>query len=692
MTSTSIKGGGRVSFPPQVEENLISLLWSLHNPQHPATLVPTTIHDRQREYKRFLQTLVERNERQAMVRKLRIIPKEMTIIPSSSGPIINSSTSSLVPQPSETMMTTTKKATTKVRVTVVEAIYNDSSSGSKHNKEKTKQSVTFVEGAKKVVVLARSMSITELLQQTKTKLRMKKKPVRCFIIGDANNIEVDIIDGDLQGLKDDDTLYVTSTTHSDTQQIQQRHQQQVDDDKKQADQIAKEEDIADPLDAVKQAYLQQKLKQRGRFNHTSRFPRRTGEHPIFSNFFDKLPPISEERDKLPAAACREIILKSIEGNRVVIVCGATGSGKSTQIPQFILEGMIASGQQDCAHILVTQPRRVAATSLAHRVAYELQSPKPGREGSQVGYHVRLDRAVSDSANIVYCTVGILLRMLICPKEINCTDGVFLEEDDEEKGDEDGVSRRTLVPLSNISHIVIDEVHERDLNTDFTLTLLRLVLAANKNIRVILMSATASAQLFVQYFRGDIGTDPTIVEIPGRIFPVEIKWISDCERFAGCRVQGWTESLMADEQTDCEEETDANKLSKQLSPRAVSAIDNKFLANLIRSIVQDQQSKGEIPLSERDDVTKSDGAILVFLPGKGEIESLARLLYRDHLLGNKNMCKIFKLHSCVSKTEQVASFKLVKKGAVKIVLATNIAETSITIPGKDTAMGMLLPIM
>ena len=161
--------------------------------------------------------------------------------------------------------------------------------------------------------------------------------------------------------------------------------------------------------------------------------------------------------------------------------------------------MTAAGQRDAASIVVTQPRRVAATALAHRVSTEMLCPEPGKKGSKVGYVVRLDRAVSESTKIVYCTVGILLRMLVCPQE----DGDDIVEQEPNKP-----------PLSNVSHVVVDEgeptflhirvplccsnsivrpskVHERDVNTDFVLILLRRVLAVNKSVRIILMSATAS---------------------------------------------------------------------------------------------------------------------------------------------------------------------------------------------------------
>ena len=160
-----------------------------------------------------------------------------------------------------------------------------------------------------------------------------------------------------------------------------------------------------------------------------------------------------------------------------------GHRKSTQVPQFILEGMNAINCRESANIIVTQPRRVAAMALTKRVAEERNTPPPGRAGSEVYYNVRLSRAVSKATKTVYCTVGVLLRMMINPTE-SCGDD-----------DEDG-EVQSSVPLSSVSNCVIDEVHERDLTTDFALTLLQPILTINKRMTIVLMLATASASLFV----------------------------------------------------------------------------------------------------------------------------------------------------------------------------------------------------
>ncbi len=252
-----------------------------------------------------------------------------------------------------------------------------------------------------------------------------------------------------------------------------------------------------------------------------------------------------------------------------------------------------------ANIIVTQPRRVAAMALAKRVAEERKLPQPGRAGSEVGYNVRLAKAVSDDTKIVYCTVGVLLRMIVNPLES------YGEEDED-----DNKSEQAPVPLSDITTCIIDEVHERDLTTDFALTLLRPILAVNKKISIVLMSATASAGLFVDFFRDmKLGIEPTVFQIPGRTFPVEIRWLSDCEKIVSDRMNDW--SLKQDASSkDGDHDNDDGEVI--FSPRAKAKIDDEFIVNLISHIAQKQWNSDVGKNSEHD---KIDGSVLVFLPGK-----------------------------------------------------------------------------
>ncbi|CAB9528460.1 Putative ATP-dependent RNA helicase DHX30 [Seminavis robusta] len=617
-----IKGGGRAPLSEEVEEALTAVLFALREPD---TKIQSE-HERKREHKRFIKKLKERQDRRALTRKVN----------QDEGGALETTTSQIQAVTSQLEDNPSSTGNKKVRVELVEAIFG--SAGNKGSSKKGGKSSSskneYKEGAKKTMVFTLSTRVEDVLKDAKAKLKMKKKPIRCFVV--QKKVSVDLV-GDLRGIKDGDKVYVTSqedptkttTASSETKPVPS----------------AAADDEEDPLEAVKQAYKQRK-RQRRSIRHA---PRKVlNELPTFSYHFDKLMPLPPQRANLPAASCRETILEALDTGRVLIVCGATGCGKSTQLPQFLLEGMTAAGLRDSTNIIVSQPRRVAATALAYRVSNEMSSGAPGTKGSEVGYMVRLDRAVSSTSKIVYCTVGILLRMLISPMEAG---------DDFVEGDTEAV------PLSNVSHVVIDEVHERDVNTDFVLTLLRRLLSVNKRIRIILMSATAAAQLFVRYF-GDY--KPTVIDIPGRSFPVDIKWISECEQFATSSVKGWSPK------TDLEADQ-----AKNVSPRATAKIDHSFVKDLISAIVRKQQADGVLVASGGQGA-RTDGAILVFLPGKAEIEASAKVLYQDPLVGDRSKCNILKLHSTIPRTEQQSVFTPAKGGTVKIVLATNIAETSITI--------------
>lgn len=200
-----------------------------------------------------------------------------------------------------------------------------------------------------------------------------------------------------------------------------------------------------------------------------------------------------------------------------------------------------------------------------------------------------------------------------------------------------------------------------------------------------MSATASADLFVRYFSKNGSSTPQVLSIPGRSYPVDIKWMADCERFSSTSMQGWTGDDSSQIKGGIAATANETSASTQfLSPRATDKIDNKFIKNLIVKIIQqqqDQQTKLSGSTISKDDRRK-DGAILVFLPGKAEIESLERILRDDDsMLSDRKVYNIFKLHSTIPRKDQDEVFRPTLVGAFKIVLATNLAETSITIPGK-----------
>ncbi|EPS69066.1 hypothetical protein M569_05701, partial [Genlisea aurea] len=194
------------------------------------------------------------------------------------------------------------------------------------------------------------------------------------------------------------------------------------------------------------------------------------------------------RDKLPAFKQKSEFLKAVETNRVLVVSGETGCGKTTQLPQFILEEAISSLRGSSCSIICTQPRRISAISVAARVSAE----RGEKLGETVGYQIHLESKQSAETRLLFCTTGLLLRRLIVDPN-----------------------------LIGVSHLVVDEIHERGLNEDFLLIIMKDLLQRRSDIRLILMSATINAELFSQYF----GDAPTI-HIPGFTFPVKEVYLED----------------------------------------------------------------------------------------------------------------------------------------------------------------------
>jgi HrpA-like RNA helicase len=519
------------------------------------------------------------------------------------------------------------------------------------------------------MVVPKSTLCNELCKQVGTKLRMKKKPIRVFVVTTVDTSKPFIVDlrHDLSGIDDGTTVYVTS---QEEESKKKEHSKKNEDTTEDNDSQEEDDDIEkDPLEQVKEAYAEQERQGRRNEGQNGTIP----AAPIIKDMIDhnKVNRWASVRVKLPAANCRAEILNQINSHEVTVLSGQTGSGKSTQVPQFILEDDDNNNDNDrCRrpYIVVTQPRRVAAISLATRVAEEMGSPAPGETGSLVGYIVRLDRRMKeDSCRIIYCTVGVLLRMLICPT----IDG---KESSLTKPGEP--SSHPPLSLDSISHLILDEVHERDVNTDFSLTLLRGFLASKRYTpRLVLMSATASVDFFMDYFASATTIPPTSMEIPGRTFPVQINWLSECETFAGTTI--W----QGNGNDRCLRDYSSLKTpdGPELSLRAPQKIDNKLIRTLIGKIVRQQQAEGELKTSSSTKYRET-GAILVFLPGRAEIEALARCLYDDQsFVGDRDLCKILKLYSALPRSKQQIVFRPAAMGTVKIVLATNIAETSVTIP-------------
>lgn len=352
------------------------------------------------------------------------------------------------------------------------------------------------------------------------------------------------------------------------------------------------------------------------------------------------------RQDLPIWSFKAVVLDAIEANQVVIICGETGCGKSTQVPSFILEHELTNGRP--CKVYCTEPRRISAISLARRVCEELGERKGdiGTTRSLVGYAIRLESKITPHTRLVYATTGIVMRML------------------ERSND-----------LDDITHLVLDEVHERTIDSDFLLIILRRLMARRPSLRVILMSATVNAQRFSDYLAG-----APILNVPGRTYPVETKYLEDAIELTGYQAPSDAETI---DDPDVEDIVDAKQdvatkvaQSKNLGKYSVRTRNTLAALNeyqvpydlVVRLIETIATSILYTPYSK---------AVLVFLPGIAEIRRLHAMI-----LGSPKLSTgwdVYPLHSTIATEEQEHAFLVPPQGTRKIVLATNIAETGITIP-------------
>jgi ATP-dependent helicase HrpA len=301
--------------------------------------------------------------------------------------------------------------------------------------------------------------------------------------------------------------------------------------------------------------------------------------------FRNPPPVITYPEELPVSGRRTEIAEALQKHQVIIVCGETGSGKTTQLPKICLE--LGRGQKGM--IGHTQPRRIAASSTAKRIAQELNSPL----GEHVGFKVRFTDTLSKGASVKLMTDGILLA-----------------------------ETQTDPLLKQYDTIIIDEAHERSLNIDFLLGYLKQILPKRRDLKLIITSATIDAQRFANHF-ADINDKPApVIEVSGRLYPVEIRYRP---------VQN-----------------DEKDKERDLMTAITDAVDELCRVG--------------------------SGDVLVFLPGEREIRDTAEALRKHH----PAHVEILPLFARLSAQEQERVFKV--SNARRIVLATNVAETSLTVPG------------
>ncbi|KAL6494913.1 hypothetical protein OROGR_009393 [Orobanche gracilis] len=334
---------------------------------------------------------------------------------------------------------------------------------------------------------------------------------------------------------------------------------------------------------------------------------------------------------------------------VVVVSGETGCGKTTQLPQYILESEKQAVRGAACSIICTQPRRISAIAVAERVAAECGE----KIGESVGYRVRLEGMKGRDTRLLFCTTGILLRRLLVDRNLKGT-----------------------------THVIVDEIHERGMNEDFLLIVLKDLLQRKPELRLILMSATLNAELFSSYFGG-----APMIHIPGFTYPVRSHFLENILEMTGYRLTPYN-------QIDNYGQDKMWKMQKQglkkKKTQIASSVEEALMAanfreynprvreslfswnpdsigfNLIESVLC------HICRNERP------GAVLVFMTGWDDINSLKDQLQAHPFLGDPSSVLLLACHGSMASAEQKLIFDKPKDGVRKIVLATNMAETSITI--------------
>jgi len=328
-----------------------------------------------------------------------------------------------------------------------------------------------------------------------------------------------------------------------------------------------------------------------------------------------LPTITYPED-LPVSARRADIAEAIQANQVVVVAGETGSGKTTQLPKILLD----LGHGRAGQIGHTQPRRIAARSVAERIAFELGVPL----GGAVGYQVRFTDESADETLVKVMTDGVLLAQI----------------------QRDPMLRR-------YDTLIIDEAHERSLNIDFLLGYLTRLLPRRPDLTLIITSATIDSARFASHFAGADGTPAPIVEVTGRTYPVELRY-----------------RPLSPEPPPAADDVPSSGTAKRTTNRGGPTKEPKDLDTAIVEAVDELMAEGP-------------GDVLVFLSGEREIRDAADALAgalgpRINDPRRPDAVELLPLYARLSAAEQRRVFE--PHAARRIVLATNVAETSLTVPG------------
>uniref|UniRef100_A0A0K0F424 RNA helicase n=1 Tax=Strongyloides venezuelensis TaxID=75913 RepID=A0A0K0F424_STRVS len=342
--------------------------------------------------------------------------------------------------------------------------------------------------------------------------------------------------------------------------------------------------------------------------------------------------LEDMRQKLPVFSMKSQIVNASERSQAILIKSSTGSGKSTQVGQILLKHYITQGRGADFNCIITQPRRLSAISLAKRVAEERYE----KLGDSVGYCVRFDKVdPRPFGSILFGTVGTILRKL--------SSG-----------------------FRGVSHVIVDEVHERTLDTDFLLIILKKLMYQYPNLRVILMSATVNTEQFERYLNGI-----EVIELNGTSHQVQEMYLDEFIQYYNYIPTNFDPPEGYDNQ---KEEWSFENINREnfISPIARSVAkfierDEEFPYDIIIEMIKESAKVME--------VTNDYGSILIFVPGWAEITTCINRLQRTE---GSNVYWILPLHSNLSTEEQNRVFQEPPTGLIKVIVSTNIAESSITV--------------
>ncbi|KAB5524528.1 hypothetical protein DKX38_022277 [Salix brachista] len=381
----------------------------------------------------------------------------------------------------------------------------------------------------------------------------------------------------------------------------------------------------------------------------------------------------EFRRSLPAYKEKDLLLKAISENQVIVICSFLYLTSDcspylydvvtpartlifTSISAFLhnsklLKYEIEAARGAACSIICTQPRRISAMSVSERVAAE----RGEKLGESVGYKVRLEGMRGRDTRLLFCTTGILLRRLLLDRD-----------------------------LKGVTHVIVDEIHERGMNEDFLLIVLRDLLPRRPELRLILMSATLNADLFSSYFGG-----APAIHIPGFTYPVRAHFLENLLEITGYRLTPYNQIDDYGQEKTWKMQKQAQAFKKRKSQIASSVEDVVEVADYKGYSSHTRESLScwnpdSIGFNLIEHVLchiikkERPGAVLVFMTGWDDINSLKDQLQAHPILGDPRRVLLLACHGSMASSEQRLIFDKPEDGVRKIVLATNMAETSITI--------------